>query len=295
MKLSVYSLIIVLPPFCVIIAFFAVLVKCCNLDQFGCWIAKNVFSDILKEKKEEDGTLRWLFKDIDLTFQKTILHRVRFTFSMLFLGTLNGTILIFWQLLLLEVSSDCDVNDSSKDCFEYTIWNWPMGDPINCSSATIQNGTTYVLCYKIVFNFEVATGASYGVFKLSMLAINLGSNLPMMIENCKTLLAVRLITVLLLFLVASVPLVLMVTPFGGVFLSNHYAVIYKILITLYNFVFFLYGFPWDKLTALNARKNNPDNFGLENTDAATDDNERPEDMEIRGRRTYNSFSTLTRS
>ena len=297
MKLSVYSLIIVLPPFCVIIfliAFFAVLVKCCNLDQFGCWIAKNVFSDILKEKKKEDGTSRWLFKDIDLTFQKTILHRVWFTFSTLFLGMLNGAILIFWQLLLLEVSSDCDVNDSSKDCFEGTVWYWPKEDPINCSSAAIQNGTTYVLCYKIVFNFGVATGASYGVFKLSMLAINLGSSLLMMIENRKILLAVRLITTLLFCLVASVPLVLMVTPFGGVFLSNNFAVIFKIFITSHNFFFFLCGFPWDKLTALNAMKNNPDYIGLENPDAATDDNEMPEVMEIRGIRTYNSFSTLPR-
>ena len=85
----------------------------------------------------------------------------------------------------------------------------------------------------------------------------------------------------------------MVTPFGGVFLSNHYAVIYKILITLYNLFFFLFGFPWNKLTALNAMKNNPDYVGLENPDAATDDNERPEVMEIRGRRTYNSFVNIT--
>ena len=298
MKRSEYDLIIVLPPFCVLIflnAFFAVLVKCCNLGQFRCWIAKNVFSDILKEKKKEDGTSRWLFKDIDLTFHKTILHRLWFMFSMLFLGMLNGAILIFWQLLLLEVSSDCDVNDSSKDCFEGTVWYWPKEDPINCSSAAIQNGTTYVLCYKIVFNFGVATGATYGVFKLSMLAINLASNLLMMIENWKTLLAVQLITVLLFGLVVSVPLVLMVTPFGDVFLSNNYAVIYKILITSHNLLFFLFGFPWNKLTALNAMKNNPDYVGLENPDAATDDNERPEVMEIRGRRTYNSFSTLPRS
>ena len=53
--------------------------------------------------------------------------------------------------------------------------------------------------------------------------------------------------------------------------------------------------PWDKLTALNAEKNNLNYRGLETPDAATDDKERSELIELHRRRTYNSFSTIPRS
>ena len=57
-------------------------------------------------------------------------------------------------------------------------------------------------------------------------------------------------------------------------------VLLQTLITLANSVIFVWRIPWDKLTELKGRQNNPNNTGLENPNntglenpvAATDDN-----------------------
>ena len=279
MKQYGYNLIVLGPSFIFLLLFDLAIcifyVKSGKLNLIGRWIAKNIFPDIMKEKKKEDGTPRWLFKDIDLTSKERILKRVWQTFFALFGGILLGTMTVFLELLLLEVSSDCDVNDPSKDCFEVKfsgLGGPKIQDPINCSSAAIQNGTTYVFCYRIVFNLGVATGASYGVFKLSVLVFSLTSRVLLMIKKPETVKALRFI-IMSLCIVASLILVgLGLTPFGfGFFLENLIDILQTIVI-LTNSSIALGGIPWDELTELNGKQNNPNNTGLENPVAATDDN-----------------------
>ena len=241
--------------------------------MIGRWIARNAFSDILKEKKKrEDRTSRWLFQDIDLTSKRSILHRVWFATSLLFAGMFSGAMVMFWQLLLLEVSSVCDINDPSKDCFEITVWEMPKQDPINCSSAAVQNGATYVLCYKIVFNLGVAIGASYGVFKLSMLAFSLGSSALLMIKKTKTLRASRIVISVLFYFAIAIPAVLKVTSLGVAILSNNLVVFLQIGITALNSTIFLWVIPWYELIVLKDGNNYRNDTGLENPVATTDDN-----------------------
>ena len=176
MELKQYSLIVLMPSLLsvLIVIFIAVFLKSGDLKLIGRWIARNAFSDVLKEKKKrEDRTSRWLFQDIDLTSKRSILHRVWLATSLLFAGMFSGAMVMFWQLLLLEVSSVCDINDPSKDCFEITVWEMPKQDPINCSSAAVQNGTTYVLCYKIVFNL----GSGHRCKLWSIQAVHVGLQL----------------------------------------------------------------------------------------------------------------------
>ena len=144
------------------------------LDGISRWVTTNVFSDIFKEKKKKTccpREARWLLKDIDLTAAKRLLSKVLIRFFMLFYVMFGAALTTFWQLLLRDVSYDCDEDDLSKDCFERK-WSWKAQDPLNCSSAAvqnlIQNGTIQVACYKIVFNFGLASGVSYGSFNLSM-------------------------------------------------------------------------------------------------------------------------------
>ena len=144
------------------------------LDGISRWVTTNVFSDIFKEKKKKTccpREARWLLKDIDLTAAKRLLSKVLIGFFMLFYVMFSAALTIFWQLLLRDVSYDCDEDDLTKDCFERK-WSWKAQDPLNCSSAAvqtlIQNGTIQVACYKIVFNFGLASGVSYGSFNLSM-------------------------------------------------------------------------------------------------------------------------------
>ena len=275
MELRQYSLIVFMPSLLsvLIVFFIAVFLKSGDRKMIGRWIARNAFSDILKEKKKrEDRTSRWLFQDIDLTSKRSILHRVWFATSLLFAGMFSGAMVMFWQLLLLEVSSVCDINDPSKDWFEITVWEMPKQDPINCSSAAVQNGTTYVLCYKIVFNLGVATGASYGVFKLSMLAFSLGSSALLMIKKTKTLRASRIVISVLFYFAMAIPAVLKVTSLGVAILSNNLVVFLQIGITALNSTIFLWVIPWYELIVLKDGNNYRNDTGLENPVAATDDN-----------------------
>ena len=274
MELWQYSLIVLMPSLLsvLIVIFIAVFLKSGDLKLIGRWIARNAFADILKEKKKrEDRTSRWLFQDIDLTSKRSILHRVWFATSLLFAGMFSGAMVMFWQLLLLEVSSVCDINDPSKDCFEITVWEMPKQDPINCSSAAVQNGTTYVLCYKIVFNLGVAIGASYGVFKLSMLAFSLGSSALLMIKKTKTLRASRIVISVLFHFAIAIPAVLKVTSLGVAILSNNLVVFLQIVITALNSTIFLWCIPWDEMIVLKTENNYRNDTGLENPVAATDD------------------------
>ena len=272
MKQYEYSLIIILPPIIVsILSSIAVYCIFCDMNLIGRRIIKNVFSDILKEERGKNGPPRWFFKDIDLTSQAKLQSRICLAYSLLFAVMLSGTLLSFWQLLVLEVSSDCDLEDPSKDCYEVKSRSWPKQDPINCSSAAIQNGTTYVLCYKIVFNLGLATGANYGIFKLSMLALSLGPSVMLMIKNRCIRLKLIIISILPFILVLP-PLVLMFTTLTVGFLSDKSVVIVQAVIIVVNSLIFLWGIPWDKLTELKARQNNPNNTGLENPVAATNDN-----------------------
>ena len=274
MELWQYSLIVLMPSLLsvLIVIFIAVFLKSGDLKLIGRWIARNAFADILKEKKKrEDRTSRWLFQDIDLTSKRSILHRVWFATSLLFAGMFSGAMVMFWQLLLLEVSSVCDINDPSKDWFEITVWEMPKQDPINCSSAAVQNGTTYVLCYKIVVNLGVAIGASYGVFKLSMLAFSLGSSALLMIKKTKTLRASRIVISVLFYFAIAIPAVLKVTSLGVAILSNNLVVFLQIVITALNSTIFLWCIPWDEMIVLKTENNYRNDTGLENPVAATDD------------------------
>ena len=80
---------------------------------------------------------------------------------------------MFFYLLLINVSYDYDPDEIRKGCFEFKRWDISCihvfsNVPIDCSSASILNGSVEVVCYEIVFDFSKAVGASYGVFKISI-------------------------------------------------------------------------------------------------------------------------------
>lgn len=242
------------------------------------WIAKNAFSDVLNEKKKKrERRPRWFFKDIELTpDEELLLSKISKTLFLLFTGMLLCTIIMFWHLLLFDISGECDVDDPSKDCFEIATGGSPKQDPVNCSSAAIQDGTTRVQCYKIVFNFGVARGASYGIFKTSLLAINLASSVLLMIKRPKLLRAIKVIAALLVVLASAIVVILVATPVGVAFLSNHFAVLLQALIVVLVLVNFLYGIPWSELRLIandtnDATNDNQNDTALENPVAPTDD------------------------
>ena len=281
MKSDEYVKILVWPPFLVtyipifvywvVMRFYRI-----PLDGISRWVATNVFSDIFKEKKKKTccpREARWLLKDIDLTAAKRLLFKVLIRFFVLFYLMFGAALAIFWQLLLRDESYDCDEDDLSKDCFERK-WTSEPQDPLNCSSAAvqnlIQNGTIQVICYKIVFNFGLASGVSYGSFNLSMFVIKVGASALLRIETTKMLRwAQALVGLLVLSVVTSLIVVDAVIPSAAIFFSGHPSTFIQIVTTAIISVVFLFYIPWRELIDLKTQRDNPQRSLLENCAVAS--------------------------
>ena len=281
MKSGEYSRIVTMPPFLITyVSCIAVLVMMkfyrTHLDRITRWIAANALYEIFKEKKKKTGSpreTRWLFKGIDLTAEKETLSKTLINFLCLFIVMFGVVVAMFWQLLLLEISNSCDEDDQTKDCFEYKLWSSEPQDPINCSSAAVKNGTIQVVCYQIVFNFGVASGASYGAFKLSMFAVNVSTSAILMVKKPKILRAIQVIFGLLFFgALVSLIVVMSVLPSGVAFMSDNWVTILQTITVAVIAFCFLFVIPWKELIAIKAARDNQEDYGLENPAADTDAN-----------------------
>ena len=269
MKSDVYGNILFVPPLLVtyipILVFWVMKVFCRRrFDQISLWVATNAFSNIFKEKKKKTccpREARWLFQEIDLTAEDELLSKVLSKLLMLFTLMCGGVLTLFWLLFVLDVSYECDEDEFTKDCFERK-WSWKAQDPLNCSSAAvqtlIQNGTIQVVCKKFVLNFGLASGASYGSFKLSMFAIKVSASALLRIETTKTLRCVRVLGGLLvlginiLFIVVDTAI-----PSAAILLRDQKVAIAQLLTTTVTALYFLFIIPWRELIDLKTQRENP--------------------------------------
>jgi len=165
------------------------------------WIVSNAFSAIITRKKD-NGLTRWFFKDIDLTHSEELMAKVFSSLLGLFFLLFTVTASLFWQTLLLNISYTCNPNDGSMECFEYDLKEnvefWKAfsrlsDDPIDCNNVKYQNGSVGVICYQIVFNIGAASGASYGGFKLCMIAVNAATSLMLLHKKSRSITRTKII------------------------------------------------------------------------------------------------------
>ena len=145
-------------------------------------------------------------KDIDNADYSSSFRRPLYCFLYLFLLISGGLATLFFQLFLLKVSymynlptqkcsrllfhvadisHSCEQSDGAKECFKYDAWNKINEDRIDCNSAAVENGTTDVICYRIVFSMDIASGASYRGFQLSIVALNVATGAILTLAICK--------------------------------------------------------------------------------------------------------------
>ena len=190
---------------------------------------------------------------------------------------LTSVAMMFWQILLLDVTFTCERNsEKTKDCFEYKLWNSKAfetfsRDPIDCNSAAVQNGTVQVVCYKLVFNIGLASGASYGGFKLAMAVLNVGTTLMLMASKSKTVCRIRAVVILIFCVFIGAITAIHATSFRVSFMSGNFVIILQMLLAMGIVLCYVFFFPWDDFMALRER-NNEQATGLENTAANVDDN-----------------------
>ena len=130
------------------------------------------------------------------------------TFLYTFLLLFGGVTTLLFQFLLLEisynlaiqtlnycllfhaadVSHSCEQNkEAFKECFKYDAWNkiYTMGDPIDCNNTAVQNGSIDVICYRPVFDIELASGKNYSRFRLSLVILNVATGAATIITVLK--------------------------------------------------------------------------------------------------------------
>ena len=246
-------------------------------DRFRRWVVTNVFSGIIKKKTNSRDETRWLFHDIDLTEKQELLSKVFVLFLSLSMGLVANVVMMFWQILLLDVTYSCEQNsEKTKDCFEYKPWNSKPSetfgrDPIDCNSAAVQNGTVEVVCYKLVFNIGLASGASYGGFKLAMAVLNVATNLMLMASKPKTVCRIKAVVFLTFCVFVGAILAILATSFRVSFLSDNSVILLQMSTVMVIVGYFVFSIPWNDLIALRER-NNEQATGLEYPAANVGDN-----------------------
>ena len=213
-------------------------------------VATYAFSSIIEKKTDNNGATRWLLKDIAL--EGELLSNVFRGLVVLFLTLIVGVLLMFFQLLLIDISYSCDLEDKSKDCFEFKLWDTHRfsNDPIDCTSAAVQNGTVDVICYKIVFNAGLAMGASYGAFKISMAVINLAAAVLLMIKQTKTICKVRAFFIFLYIGLFVAIFVVQLTTLRVFLVSDTLSNTFQAVVTVAIGLVFVVYIPWKDLIML---------------------------------------------
>ena len=262
-----YSLFIIIPSLVLLVVAWIVCIVLLRKGKEPLrLIAIYAFPDVVKKETDNNGVTRWLLKDIYLEDGSDLLSKVLTRIGALSLSLFLCAVMVFFQLLLVDISYSCDLEDKNKDCFEYKVWDTSRNskEPINCSSNAVLNGTVDVVCYKIVFNAGLAMGASYGTFKISVAVINLGTTVLLMIKQTKTISKIRKV---LGFLYVGLFVVLLVIQFTNwrVFLvSDTLANTFQAVATAgVGFVFVIF-IPWKDLVTLKNEQNSQRNRGMEN-------------------------------
>lgn len=275
MKDIYYGLIVLLPTItCIAVPCVVIYVvgrdDASRRERFRRWVVTHVFSGIIKKKTNNRDETRWLFRDIDLTGKQKLLSKVFVLSLSLSMVLVANVVMMFWQILLLDVTYSCEQNsEKTKDCFEYKPLNSKpsetfVRDPIDCNSAAVQNGTVEVVCYKLVFNIGLASGASYGGFKLAMAVLNVATTLMLMASNTRTVCRIKTVVFLVYLVFAVAIMVIHATSFRVLFLSGNLVFILQMITVMGIVVCFVFFFPWNDFIALRRERNNEQATGLEN-------------------------------
>ena len=245
-----YSLVVTMPSMLLLIIFILAAGICyLKITNFGRLVATYAFPNIIQKKKNENGTVSWQVRDVEIEVGTEALSKITLGICLLF-GTLIITIsLMFFQLLFLEISYDCDPDETSKDCFEFKFWDTSRysNAPINCTSKAVIDGSVGIICYEIVFNFGTATGASYGVFKISTGAMELLATLMLMRKSTKFVSVVQTVSLLALVGFLAVMIGMHATSWRVYLETTNFGYIYQALGTLIVVYLFVFVVPWKGL------------------------------------------------
>ena len=252
-----YNLIVMVPslllPIIILLAGYICHLKITNFCHL---VAAYTFPNIIQKKKNANGMVSWQVRDVEIEDGTKLLYKITRGVSLLF-----GTLIImissmFFQLLLLEISYDCDPDETSKDCFEFKFWDSGRYSkaPINCTSKAVINGSVEIICYAIVYNFGTAAGASYGVFKISNGAMELLATLILMRKTTTFVSKVRAVVALAVVGFVAVIIGAEASRWRVYLVTTSFTYIYQAIGTLTLAAMFMFLVPWKDLIKKNNKE-----------------------------------------
>ena len=259
MKEGLYSLPIIIPSLVYLVAALLVVPVLLRKGKDPLrLIAIYAFPDVIERKTDNNGATRWLLKDIYLEDGSNLLSQVLRGIGYLGLSLSLCVVMVFFQLLLVDISYSCDLEDKNKDCFEYKLLDKSRysKEPINCNSDAVLKGTVDVVCYKIVFNAGLAMGASYGTFKISVAVINLATTVLVMIKQTKTICKIRIVLIFLFVGLIVGIVVIQFTTWRVFLVSDILSNVFQALVTASVGCVFVISIPWKELVTLKNEQNN---------------------------------------
>ncbi|XP_044173637.1 uncharacterized protein LOC122957559 [Acropora millepora] len=269
MNQGYYGVIVIAPSLLLsTIILFIGFILCRKIPNFGRLVAAYTFPNIIQKKKNANGTVSWRVVDVEIEDETQLLYKITLGVWLSLVTLIYVVSFTFFQLLLLEVSYDCDPDEKSKDCFEFKLWD--LGSysnaPINCTSKAVIDGSVEIaVCYEIVYNFGTAAGASYGVFKISSGALELLATLILMRKTTKFVCVVKSMVVSALVGIFVVLVAVQATSLR-VYLGTNKRYIMQAIATLTMVGMFTFLVPWkDLIKKINEEKSTGEQeVGLDN-------------------------------
>ena len=247
-----YNLVIAIPLIMIMIVLiltFAWYILIRKLPNSSRWLAAYTFPNIIEKKTDENRQTTWQVRDTNLGEGSALLSKLTTSISLLFLTLAAFTLIMFFYLLLINVSYDCDPDEKSKDCFEFKVWDTDRFSnvPIDCSSAAILNGSVEVVCYEIVFDFSKAVGASYGVFKISIGGLQLLATLILMKKDTKLVTKLQIVMVVAYICLFVTIMVVQFTQLRVYLVSNTIVNVFQVIVIFAATFLFAFLVPWKGL------------------------------------------------
>lgn len=214
-------------------------------------VASYVFSgNIIKKSTNNHGTTTWLFKDVILNNETEIFLQILKSLFGLFLGLLAGVLLVFYQLLLLDISYSCDENDQTKYCYKLWPKKFMNNHAMDCNNNAIQNLTVDVVCYKFVFSPALAVSVSYFTFQFWMFILNVATSSLLMVKEIRTIGKIRWKMGVLFVSLTALSLAINLSSLRVFFVSANPVFSIQLIITVITGIVFVYYIPWRYLIAL---------------------------------------------
>jgi hypothetical protein len=145
-----YAAIMASPLMLSILLFIVIYIICVitrsTAGKFIDGVVFNVFPDILKTKKYDDNQTVVYFREERLLLEGELLVKVKKELFRISFWLAFYIMFGFGQFYFLEYSYDCD-GRPDKDCFKIGSSD---NDPVDCTDPMIANGTTPVICYRLV-------------------------------------------------------------------------------------------------------------------------------------------------